>query len=234
MSADPTRIDVEMLGATRRRVLDELQTENAPLGVATLAERLTLHPNTLRFHLGALIDAGLAERQLETSHRAGRPAVLYTATADSPIAGQRSYQLLAQILTRQIATHNVDASATALEAGRDWGRSLARRPSTVQPADAAEATRQLKGVLTEAGFQPRIINRGARRRVELHHCPFRELAATHGNIVCSIHLGVMQGLLTELDAPIHAASAEPFVETSLCLVHLESRPPDRRRAAPIV
>lgn len=223
MATDPARIDPAALGATRRRVLDELQTENAPLGVATLAERLTLHPNTLRFHLDALIAAGLAERHMQASHRAGRPAVLYTATAGSPVAGQRSYQLLAEILTKQIATHNADPAATALAAGRDWGRSLARRPSATQPTESAEATRQLTHVLADAGFEPRVINRGPRRRVELHHCPFRELATSHGDIVCSIHLGVMQGLLNELDAPVRAASAEPFVETSLCLVHLESR-----------
>jgi hypothetical protein len=33
----------------------------------------------------------------------------------------------------------------------------------------------------------------------------------------------MQGLLAELDAPVHAERLDPFVEPSLCIAHLALR-----------
>lgn len=217
-----SRVDPGGLGRTRSKVLEELQLAGTPVGVAILAERLGLHPNTVRFHLDVLVRAGLAERSAEPTARPGRPALQFSAAPDSPTAGRRNYRVLAEILTAQITANSPDPTTTALAAGREWGRSLARRPSPTRPTDAAEASRQLDRVLTDVGFRPRLVGRGRRRRVELHHCPFRELAATTGDVVCSIHLGVMQGLLAELDAPLQADSAEPFVGPSLCLIHLRS------------
>src|SRR5215831_4152549 len=50
------------LGRSRGRVLELLREAAAPLGVREVAERCGLHPNTARFHLDALVAAGLATR----------------------------------------------------------------------------------------------------------------------------------------------------------------------------
>ncbi len=39
-------------------------------------------------------------------------------------------------------------------------------------------------------------------------------------MVCSIHLGLIQGLLAELGAPVKAERLDPFVEPGLCIAHL--------------
>jgi len=50
------------LGQSRARILDLLRAEDAPLGVREVADRTGLHQNTARFHLEALVEAGLAVR----------------------------------------------------------------------------------------------------------------------------------------------------------------------------
>jgi predicted ArsR family transcriptional regulator len=58
------------LGRSRARVPEVLRAAGSPLGVQEVADRTGLHPNTERFHLDALAEAGLATR-----HRpaAGKP-----------------------------------------------------------------------------------------------------------------------------------------------------------------
>ena len=49
------------------------------------------------------------------------------------------------------------------------------------------------------------------------------LAIEHEDVVCAVHLGLMQGMLAELDAPIVADRLEPFVQPSLCVAHLRAK-----------
>ena len=56
--------------------------------------------------------------------------------------------------------------------------------------------------------------------IRLRHCPFLELAEGYDQVVCAIHLGLMQGALTGLGAPVTATRLEPFAEPGACLAHL--------------
>ncbi len=60
----------------------------------------------------------------------------------------------------------------------------------------------------------------AERRLNLHHCPFREVAERRPDIVCAIHLGLMQGTVETLRAPLDATSLQPFVTPHLCVATL--------------
>jgi predicted ArsR family transcriptional regulator len=222
-----------MLGASRARVLSTLQDAVEPLAVTDVATSVGLHPNTARFHLDALVDSGLAQRAAEDRELPGRPRTLYRAVAGSARAGRRSYRLLAEVLTTYLAAHNPRPAAAGREAGKAWGRFFAERPKPSQHIDAAAATAQLVRTLDEIGFEPEAVTVAQERQVLLHHCPFQEAATEHSEIVCSVHLGLMQGLLAELDAPFQAARLDPFVEPSLCVTHLADRkaPKVRRRAS---
>lgn len=50
------------------------------------------------------------------------------------------------------------------------------------------------------------------------HLPLEVL--THRDLVCPLHLGLMQGALTELGAPVTPASLHPFAEPSACVARL--------------
>jgi predicted ArsR family transcriptional regulator len=225
--ADLTRADPPdsvALGDSRARVLEALQTARTALGVGQVATKVGLHPNTARFHLDGLVEQGLAERNSEERATPGRPRALYSATRGSAPAGRRSYRLLAQILTSYLATTSRQPEKAALRAGEEWGRYLAERPAPFRRIDAAAATRQLVQALDDIGFAPEPTTVGRKRQIRLHHCPFREAAEQHREVVCTIHLGLMRGMLAEMEAPLFAESLEPFVEPDLCITRLTSRP----------
>lgn len=223
---DLTRADPDAapaLGESRARVLTVLQGAGAPRGVVEVAERVRLHPNTVRFHLDALVAAGLAERRTEDREQPGRPRTLYTSRAEGTWTGRRSYRLLAEILASFVAAQTAQPAEAARQAGDVWGRYLAERPAPFQRLDAAASTRQLLGTLDDVGFAPEAVTVEDEQQILLHHCPFREVAEGHRDVVCSVHLGLMQGLLAELDAPLEAHRLDPFVEPSLCVAHLATR-----------
>lgn len=218
-----TDVEPPTLTESRGRVLAALRASEAPIGVGEIAERLTLHPNTARFHLDALVDSGLAVRSLERRDTPGRPRTLYTAAPGSDRVGRRSYQLLAQILTSYVAGRVDQPAAAAEEAGETWGRYLAGRPAPFERIDADAATRRLVELLDDIGFAPEVVDADEERQVLLHHCPFRELAEQHRTVVCSIHSGLIRGVLDELRAPLDAGRLEPFVTPSLCVAHVVPR-----------
>lgn len=201
-------------------MLSILQDAGVPLGVADVAARMGLHPNTARFHLDGLVENGLVDRTTESRDEPGRPRALYAARPGSTQAGQRSYRLLAEILTSYLASNSPKPSKAALEAGFTWGRYLADRPPPYRRTDVTAATEQLVRMLDEIGFDSEVLGDGRKRDVLLHHCPFREAAIEHREVVCSVHLGLMQGMLAELDSPLVAESLDPFVEPSLCVAHI--------------
>ncbi|MEY7973271.1 helix-turn-helix transcriptional regulator [Saccharomonospora xinjiangensis] len=210
------------LGESRARVLELLRVAGAPLGVREVAERAGLHLNTARFHLDGLVEAGLAERRAEDRQRPGRPRVVYAAVATEQ-AGPRSYRLLAAMLSTLVDHVVPDPREAALAAGEQWGRYLAERPAPFERIDAEAAIRRLTTVLADLGFTTGEVDEHLPRTLPLRHCPFREIAESHTDVVCSLHLGLMRGVLSEVGAPVTAERLEPFVEPSLCVAHLAAR-----------
>lgn len=215
-------------------MLELLRAAGRPLGVREIAADTGLHPNTARFHLDGLVDAGLVERTAEERRRPGRPRMVYRADVVGLPAGGRSYRLLAEMLTSMVAGVLPEPGRAAVEAGRAWGGYLTERPAPFESIDAGEAIRRLRTVLAEVGFVPAEVHTEGATVIPLRHCPFREVAQRHSDVICALHLGLMQGVLAELRAPVSADRLEPFVEPSLCLGHLTvtERPPGGRPAWP--
>lgn len=215
-------------GESRAHVLDVLRATPQAVGVREIAKQTGLHSNTARFHLGTLVEEGLAERSTEGRGRPGRPRIVYRAVASSRApGGRRSYQLLAQMLTGLITEALPQPARAAVNAGEAWGRYLADTPSPAQHLDTDEAIRRLIRVLTDVGFAPGPVQDRPDQVVPLRHCPFRELVDEHRDVVCSLHLGLMRGALKEVRAPLGVDRLDPFVEPSLCLAHLT--PVERHR-----
>ncbi|MGH3192007.1 MAG: helix-turn-helix transcriptional regulator [Streptosporangiaceae bacterium] len=226
------------LGESRARVLDLLRAAGRPLGVQHVAEQAGLHPNTARFHLDALVDAGLATREPQPRETPGRPSMAYRAAESDGPTGQRRYRLLAEMLTSMIAGVMPEPREAAAEAGREWGRYLTEQPPPYQRLDAGQAIEKLDSALAEIGFAPEAVAEGGGYRLHLHQCPFREVAERHQDVVCALHLGLMQGVLEQLRAPVSAERLVPFAEPSVCIAELTTgaapasgteRPTRRRR-----
>lgn len=232
-----------------------LRAAPAPLGVAEAARRMGLHPNTVRFHLDALVADGLAERRAVAPTGPGRPRTVYTVRPGMDRGGHRDYRLLARmVLSRWAAADPAEARAEAMETGRAWGRFLVDPLPPYEPATPERSVAALLTLLDGLGFAPQPEGRaslpqgrasrpegGASRpqgegradgetgrtpeRIRLRHCPFLELAEERSALVCPIHLGLMQGALAELGAPLTATALEPFAEPDSCVAHLAGTTP---------
>jgi predicted ArsR family transcriptional regulator len=219
------------LGRSRARVLDLLRDSGDAVTVNEVADRCGLHPNTARFHLEALVDAGLAVRDNGTSQGApGRPAVGYRSAGGQQAAqsGERRFRLLAEMLASLVNGLVDDPAQTAERAGREWGGFLTEPPPPYQRPSAAAALAELTGLLASMGFEPRVEADGSAAarhaagtaRIALHECPFREVAKEHQAVVCSLHLGVVRGALDRMQAPMTADRLEVFPEPGVCRMHL--------------
>lgn len=89
---------------------------------------------------------------------------------------------------------------------------------------ADESTDQLVDMLDELGFQPEQLepDDAGEKQLGLRHCPFLELAETSTDVVCPIHLGLMQGALEAWDAPVTVDRLDSFAQPDLCVAHLKS------------
>ncbi|WP_460869205.1 helix-turn-helix transcriptional regulator [Nocardioides pakistanensis] len=208
------------LGPTRARVLALLQDAAEPMTAAAAGARLGLHVNSVRFHLDALTEDGLVTRRREERSTPGRPKVLYAAATTAPPVAHRSYRLLAEILTSFLADRLPDPGGSAEQAGEAWGRYLTPAPEPFRRPREPEALDSLVQALDRMGFDSHVVDEPGSLRLEISHCPFLEVAAEHNEVVCSIHLGLMRGVLEQIGAPATVDTLEPLVEPSRCVAHL--------------
>lgn len=222
-------------GVSRVAVLDVLRTSRTPLDVPALAAAVGLHPNTVRSHLDRLLEVGLVSEAIEARTRPGRPRLLYTAVApetDPAAPGsagpaesgttEDSYRLLAGLLADSLAAGTPDARAggeRAGDAGRRWSEQFvpADEP-TAGPIDPAGAIDRVVEILDGVGFAPALSE--DRTAIELHRCPFLDVAKDHSDIVCSVHRGLMQGALDRMHALTIGIRLEPFVRPGVCVAHV--------------
>ncbi len=220
-----------LAGATRVRVLRLLRDSwPEPMTAADLAARLDVHPNTVRLHLDQLLDAGLVERRSEHRSGPGRPRLLFAARPGTTVRpdGPEGYRTLAGILAGQLARQGGGGPGAAIDAGRAWGRSLPaefRSPAAPggERTTAEQATGRLVHLMDRLGFAPSVPSPG--EPIELHSCPFSDVAAEQPEVVCGVHLGLMTAVLEDLDAPLRADRLEPFAAPGVCRAHLS--PPAR-------
>ena len=93
------------MGPPGRRdvILALLRASAEPRSIASVADQLGVHPNTVRFHIDALRRAGRVEQALGDSAGRGRPPILFRASRRMDPTGPTNYQLLAGILTGYVA-----------------------------------------------------------------------------------------------------------------------------------
>lgn len=194
----------------RTAILDELRREPTGLDVSQLAVRIGLHPNTIRWHLGRLADAGLVRSTPAHRGRRGRPRIVYSATSGAAPAGE-SYRFLAELLASALARATEGQEAVEA-AGRAWGGYLVERPAPSMPLTTDEAAGRIVDLLQAHGFAPQRVGDA----IEMHRCPFQELVETYGNVVCGLHRGLLGGALDALDAGVELTALEPYPEPGLC------------------
>jgi predicted ArsR family transcriptional regulator len=209
----------------RRRLLSALEEAAQPLGTGQLAATLGLHPNTVRWHLRVLEEAGLVTGHAEPRGGRGRPPLSFSLVRQSePASGE--YRLLASLLAGSLAAAD-GGPALAEASGRAWGEYLVERPEPGTHVGVGEAVTRVLDVLDRHGFDPEQVAEG----ISLRACPYGEIAHSHGDVVCAAHRGMVEGALAELGAPLRLAELLPLTGPGLCLLRLEPVPLDEHPAA---
>jgi predicted ArsR family transcriptional regulator len=203
---------------TRYRLYRYVGLAGRPVSVREMSRRLSLHPNTLRPHLRRLEEAGLVSREVRKSATVGRPQTLYTVRQTEGEEG-RDYRLLAEMLCGLVKGQR--ALEQARELARQWGSYLVAqggpKPGVRLPARRNLAV--LQEAMARAGFQPRF-RRSADASIEvnLRQCPFRDLADDHRELVCTLHRGLVEGMVAGLKPPLSLKEFKPFAERGICRV----------------
>lgn len=171
---------------TRHRIFRYIADARGSVTVAELTAYVGFNHNAVRQHLNKLTEAGLVTCRTMQSGARGRPRLVYEIAPDAKgqwgVSGP--YARLSGLLAEVIRTRG-----TPVDVGRRFGGAMAT------PSDTAEGTvADIVDVMERQGFRPDL--RAAKRRTEivLHRCPFEETAVAHADTVCSLHLGIAQGL----------------------------------------
>lgn len=200
-------------GTVRRaELLNTLRSSSEPLTAGKLAEGFSLHVSTVRFHLDALIAAGAVTTEFEKNPVRGRPRRLYSALVPAERVG---YQKLAEILASQWATAGGDPIERAVAAGRQWAHGstdVGARPRTL-----ADAAADASALFAKIGFEPETRAGSKEIRIRLHACPFESVARTNPDVVCSIHLGLLRGILDRARVPGAESELIPWDTPETCV-----------------
>ncbi|MDZ7676743.1 MAG: helix-turn-helix domain-containing protein [Acidimicrobiales bacterium] len=201
---------------TRYAIYLELARSPRPLATAEVAETLDLHPNTVRPHLERMRDLGLVQVGAAATGAVGRPQNRYVLADDAPSLGLEPpvFPLLTRMLLAGAAAGGIEPDDLA-DAGRDHGRTTAAAaPEGMACADALESQ------LAELGFDPTRVDEDDDVTIAFTHCPFRELAEAHPDLVCSIHRGMVEGFVDARGDGL-VRQFHPLVDRTPCQVELE-------------
>lgn len=202
-------------------MLEALRDSGTGSTLSALSETTGLHPNTLREHLEALVNRGLARRHRATPHGRGRPAWLYQAAEPDLDATGSEYAGLAATLAAHIHRTSANPRDDAVAAGRTWGQELARRSGPPERAGATAARRKVADLLDQVGFAPETDRRVTTAR--LTRCPLLETAKEFPDVVCGVHLGIVRGALEAYGTDSTRTDLQPFAEPGACRLELLTR-----------
>ncbi|MFI2752271.1 helix-turn-helix transcriptional regulator [Cellulomonas sp. P22] len=231
-----------LASSSRVELLDALQRRGA-CTVDELAAATGLHENTTREHLQRLIAEGYVRRDPGTPAGRGRPPMRYRSTTardvrEDPLAARRLEDSIAQAALVRALLDGYgmamdDVPGSAQQHGTRIGRHLdddaatERSPDDVRRAAPegsetyAAHERQVLALdahLDRMGFDP-VLDPDT-LTFDLWRCPFLELAQERPEVVCSVHLGLAQGVLEQVGGPVRAQALEPFVGPRHCALRL--------------
>lgn len=201
MTQPDIQLQARALGDPTRHAIFRLIAQS-PEGfdVARLTAELDLNHNAIRQHLGKLVDAGLVARRPAPVTGRGRPRQLYELhpAIDSRWEAGGPYLRLSLLLVEIIRSGD-----DPVEVGRRAGRVVELR---TLPDDDVPAA--LERAMAGEGFDPAVEDEGELIEFVLRTCPFAETAAADPETICSLHLGLAQGLAEQFDR-VAVDSLEP-------------------------
>lgn len=173
--------------------------------VAELSGATGLHANTVREHLQRLENEGFVVRATEVRTTRGRPRVLFSAViGDEPVASP--------VIARKVRAAAVRG---------DLMRRMLPESEPATDGLCHDATHQIDAIidhLEDAGFAPRFD--GAALSFDVAPCLHHTERAERRETLCAVHLGIMQGVLSQAGGPLQAVSVSTEGRPNGCVVQL--------------
>lgn len=192
--------------SSRVTILHALQ-DRPERTIAELCDETGLHANTVREHLQRLADAGYVVAATEHRTTRGRPRVLYSAATGEDAASSA------------VARDRVRAAAARGDLMR---RVLPESDAGALPDDVMHQLDALVDDLGAGGFDA-VVDEDA-LTVDLTPCAYAAIEPEQRERLCSVHLGLMQGVLTEAGGPLAVDGMLPACDPSQCIVQLAMHP----------
>jgi predicted ArsR family transcriptional regulator len=179
---------------TRHKIFVFISAATNGVGIADINAEFPFNHNAIRQHVAKLVDAGLVVERRESGGRPGRPRLVYELApdVDSRWGTVGPYQRLSLLLAEMVETGD-----PALEVGRRAGRLLGS--SAAATTDAADT---MRAVMAQQGFDPELRRKAHSAEVVLRSCPFETAALGHRETICTLHLGLAEGLADGTDVEV--------------------------------
>jgi predicted ArsR family transcriptional regulator len=178
---------------TRHAVFRHIADAGRPVDIAELTEHFGLNHNAIRQHVAKLVGAGLVFEAKAPTSGPGRPRLVYTTgpAAEGRWGATGPYERLSRLLVEIIRT-----GRSAEEVGRRSADQFR------VPVPSGDTTADMAAAMARQGFDPevRTVRRGS--EIVLHTCPFATAAVADRHTVCSLHLGIAEGLADGSDANV--------------------------------
>ncbi len=198
------------------------------LTAAQLGKAVDLHVTTARFHLDQLVAAGVLTATFHKHPGAGRPRKVYGLAPedderrDDVAAVRLLTGLLAETFT---ATQSEGRVVDPDEAGYRWAENHIPATDAAPARTAGEWVGKVGGlidVLDQWGYTPELSTSSGGRvaRIDLPHCPFRDLARANTEVVCGIHRGLIAGTMHQLGEQDTDVTLIPFADGDRCTAHI--------------
>ncbi len=179
---------------TRHAIFRYIAEAEEATGVAELTDHFGLNHNAIRQHLAKLLDAGLVVESTVQGGGPGRPRLVYDIdpTAESRWGVMGPYERLTLLLSDIIRSGDTPEEV-GWRAGQEY-RSWADDPD--------DAITNMTDAMARLGFDPEVRRRGKRIDIVLDTCPFASTALADPDTVCSLHLGMAQGIADGTDTVV--------------------------------
>jgi predicted ArsR family transcriptional regulator len=170
---------------TRHAIFGQIAEADGPIGIAELNERFPLNHNAIRQHVAKLVAAGLVVESRVRGPGRGRPRLAYEV---NPATQGRwgttgAYERLSHLLVEIIRS-----GQSAEEVGR--------RAADVfrVPAPSGDVVADISAAMARQGFEPEVTPVRDGAEIVLGTCPFASVAVADRDTICSLHLGIAEGL----------------------------------------
>lgn len=171
---------------TRHKIFVFISAASGGVGIAEINAEFPFNHNAIRQHVAKLVDAGLVIERRESGGRPGRPRLVYELAAgvDSRWGLVGPYERLSLLLAEVVETGD-----SVLDVGRRAGKTMAATAT-----GAADGVDTMRAVMARQGFDPELRRKARSAEIVLKNCPFESAALDHRDTICTLHLGIAEGL----------------------------------------